>query len=534
MNKYGKKQRKHTRSIFLNTDDAIYVDADRKTFRFAIAPINIEDESKLYVENTIINNRVGGLAIKSITPAVALPSASFTSTYNAAPAITFNTADGKGSGASGIGILASSGLSGSASSTTTSVLATSVGQGYVGTPSMYVGVAIPPASGGTGATITSGNIDAINGGLSATATLASGSGYLEVPLIPIPPPPPSVPAEFSVQTLGQTGAIDYSDPLLSTRVLNPTTNGYYNTNLFTIGVVNNPVQCTGTCNTNASGTITSFTITNRFVNGFYDETLHPLTLQTINGAALTGSGLSFEAYTQAGYVDNIDIIANGGSGYGANLVNAVCGFNLPATPTPAVISGKTITAGRLQSITFSSGGGKYFNASINISAGLITPIPASYAPVYKIASSLLGVKITSNGSGYTSAPNAVISTASRVVSGGEVPLLVETAPTNLVEANNYYTIKADGFQFNRSLYRNSDNKGLPTIAICSTSEFSNNEEYSELIIPAQVINDITLQIHDLTGLGLDAGRNLRLLIKIEEIEIEETEFFHSKRQDYFS
>ena len=521
MNKYGKKQRKHTRSIFLNTDDAIYVDTDRKTFRFAIAPINIEDESKLYVENTIIDNRVGGLAIKSITPAVALPNATFTSTYNAAPAITFNTADGKGTGASGIGILASSGLSGSASSTTTSVLATSVGQGYTGTASQYVGVAIPPASGGTGATITSGNIDSINGGLSATGTLTAGSGYFEVPLIPIPPAPASVPATTFVNYSPSTGV------LVSVDITNSTTNGFYNTNFFTIGMVNNPVQATGTLNTNASGTITSITMTNAFFNGYYNN----LTILTINGASPTGTGLDIAPNYSQGSCDNI-IVSNGGSGYGANLVNAVIGFSLPETPVPAVISGKTITAGRLTAITFTSLGSKYYKPSVNISAGLVAPINASYAPVFKIASGLLGVKITSNGSGYTSAPSAVISSASRVVNGGDVPLLVETAPTNLVEANNYYTIKADGFQFNRSLYRNSDNKGLPTIAICSTSEFSNNEEYSELILPAQVINDITLTIEDLTGLGLDANRKLRLLIKIEEIEIEETEFLHSKRQDY--
>lgn len=521
MTKYYKKQRKHTRSIFLNTDEAVFVDAERKTFRFSLAPINIEDESRLYVENSIIDNRTGGLAIKSITPVVALPNASFTSTYNSAPAISFVTADGKGTGASGVGILASSGVSGSATTATLTVNATSVGQGYTGTPSLYVGVAIPPASGGTGATITSGNIDSINGGLTATATLTAGSGYFEVPVIPIPPAPASVPASTSVNYSPSTGVIS------SVTINNPTTNGFYNTNLFTVGIVNNPVQALGRLSTNASGTVTSIALTNYYFNGFYNN----LTILTINGSAPTGTGLILAVNYSQGSVDNIDI-TNGGSGYGANLTNVPVGFSAPETAVPAVISGKTIAAGRLTAITFTSFGSKYFQPSVNISAGLMTPVNASYEPVFKIASGLLGVKITSNGRGYTSAPTAVISTASRVVNGGDVPLLVETAPTALVEPNNYYTIKADGFHFNRSLYRNSDNKGLPTIAICSTSEFSNSEEYSELVLPAQVINDITLTITDLNGLGLDANRNLRLLLKIEEVDIEHTEFQHSRRQLY--
>jgi hypothetical protein len=525
MNKYGKKQRKHTRSIYLNTDDAIYVDSDRKTFKFSIAPINIEDESKLYVENTIVDYKQGGLGVKNVSSAVIGSTSAFTSTYNAPPAITFASADGKGTGALGVGIIAPSGLSGSASSTTTSVNATSVGQGYTGTASLYVGVAIPPASGGTGATITSGNIDSINGGLSAVATLTAGSGYYEVPTIPIPPAPASVPAILSIAYTPSTGVLS------GITVSNPTLNGFYNTNLFTIGVVNNPVQLTGVLSTNASGTITDITITNPSNNGFYSETGNAVSILTINGVAPTGSGMNIGFNYNQGRCDNASIYS-GGSGYGANLVNAVIGFPVPATPTNAIISSKTITAGRLTALTLSSGGTKYYNPSVNISLGLMTPINASYEPVFKIASGLVGVKMISFGRGYTSPPLPVISTSSRVVSGGDLPLVAETAPTSLIEPNNYYTIKADGFQFNRSLYANTDNKGLPTIAICSSSEFSNNEEYSELIIPAQVINDITLTIHDTNGLGLDVNRNLRLLMKIEEIEIEETEFLHSKRQDY--
>lgn len=518
---YYKKQKKHTRSVYINTDDAYYVNPERTQFSFRINPINIEDESLLYVKNTNVDYKTSGLAIKNITPAVVLPNALFTSTYNSAPAITFTTADGKGIGASGIGILASSGVSGSATATTLTVLATSVGQGYTGTASQYVGVAIPPASGGTGATITSGLIDSINGGLTATATLTAGSGYFEVPLIPIPPAPASVPATTFVNYSPSTGVIS------SVNITNSTTNGFYNTNLFTVGIVNNPVQATGTLNTNASGTITSITMTNAFYNGFYNN----ITIVSINGSAPTGTGVVLAPNYSQGSCDNI-IVTNGGSGYGANLVNAVIGFSVPETPVTAVISGKTITAGRLTAITFTSFGSKYFNPSVNISAGLMTPINASYEPVFKIASGLLGVRITSNGRGYISAPTAVISTASRVVSGGEVPLLVETAPTSMVEPNRYYTIKADGFHFNRTLYTNTDNKGTPTIAVCSTSENVNNEDYIELVLPAQVINDFTLTITDRDGAGLEATKNMTLLLTIEELDEKHSLFHESKRQEY--
>ena len=518
---YYKKQKKHTRSVYINTDDAYFVNADRTQFSFRINPINIEDESLLYVKNTNVDYKTSGLAIKNITPAVSLPNAIFTSTYNSAPAITFTTADGKGTGAAGIGILASSGLSGSASSTTTSVSATSVGQGYTGLPANYVGVAIPPASGGTGATITSGNIDSINGGLSATGTLAPGSGYFEVPLIPIPPAPASVPATTFVNYSPSTGVISSVD------ITNSTTNGFYNTNFFTVGMVNNPVQAQGVLSTNASGTVIYCELTNYYYNGFYNN----LTILTINGSAPTGTGLNLAVNYSQGSVDNIDI-TSGGSGYGANLTLVPVGFSPPETPVAAVISGKTIAAGRLTGLTFSSFGSKYFQPSVNISAGLVAPINASYAPVFKIASGLLGVKITSNGRGYTSAPNAVISSTNRVVNGGDVPLLVETAPTSLVEPNKYYTIKADGFHFNRTLYTNTDNKGTPTIAVCSTSENVNNEDYIELVLPAQVINDFTLTITDRDGAGLEATKNMTLLLTIEELDEKQSHFHESKRQEY--
>ena len=137
---YHKKQKKHTRSIFLNTEEAFYVDSERKTFQFRINPINIEDESRLYVKNTITDYKSSGLAVKSVNTGLFLGStATFSTTYSANPAITFISQDGKGTGATAIGLLAPSGLSGSATATTTTPINLSnAGAGYTGVAGDYV------------------------------------------------------------------------------------------------------------------------------------------------------------------------------------------------------------------------------------------------------------------------------------------------------------------------------------------------------------------------------------------------------------
>jgi hypothetical protein len=104
--------------------------------------------------------------------------------------------------------------------------------------------------------------------------------------------------------------------------------------------------------------------------------------------------------------------------------------------------------------------------------------------------------------------------------------------TYLINPNYYYTIKADGFHFNRTLYTNQDNKGLPTIAICSTSEVINDEDYIELVLPAQTINDLTLQITDKEGEGLDPNKNLIMLINIVELDDKDSSYYESKHQRY--
>jgi hypothetical protein len=518
---YYKKQKKHTRTIILNTDDAFYVNPERKEFRFRFAPINIEDESKMYVKSTTANFKTTGLAVKSIQTGLFLgSSATYSTTYSVNPAITFETQDGKGSGATGIGLLAPSGASGSASSATLTVNPINVGAGYTGTvPTIAANI---PTTGGSGATLTPDAINTTTGAFGAgAATLVAGSGYNEAPTFTIPAPQASLGATFgAVPYTAATGVIT-GVPTVS----NPTVNGFYNTSTFAVGFVSNPITAYGIYQTNATGGFTNIVIENSADNGYYG-TDHPLVLPMTGG-----TGFTYTPTYSGGRCVSI-IITAAGSGYGNNLVDYPFTANAPATPVAGSITNKTITAGRLTALTFGTGGSKYYKPTVNISAGLQTPVQATYQPVFKIPSVIAGARMLTHGQGYTRPPKAVIDSTYRVSNGGDLPLIAEIAPTYLVEKNNYYIIKADGFEFNRSLYTNTDNKGFPTIAICSTNEQVNDENYTELILPSQVIDNMTITILDKDGLGLETERNMIILLTIEELDDEHTDFEQSKRRLY--
>jgi len=262
---YFKKQKKHTRAVYLNTDDAYYVNADRTQFSFRIPPIGVEDESILYIRNTNTDYKASGLSVKEVRASVFLGTGTtYASTYNAPPSITFTPQDGKGSGATAVAVLAASGLSGSASSTTTSVPMANAGSGYAGASTLYPSTISTPITGGQSATLAVTSIST-TGSITA-GTLVAGSGYIEVPPTPtIPAPPPTTLATFDpVPFTASTGTITGVPA-----VTNPTTNCYYNTSTFVASFQNNPVVAQGICQTNASGTITSIVITNSADNGFY-------------------------------------------------------------------------------------------------------------------------------------------------------------------------------------------------------------------------------------------------------------------------
>lgn len=520
---YYKKQKKHTRSIYLNTDDAFYVNPDKTSFTFRFHPINIEDESRMYVKNTSVDFKTTGLSVLNVKSGVFLGStATYGATYSDNPTITFIPQDGKGDGASAIGTLAPSGVSGSATATTTTVAPTIGGGGYTGVPPTIE--ANQPNTGGFGATLTP-SYNATTGALE-TATLVAGSGYEDTPTFTIPAPQATVAATFGAVPFNASTGVITGVPT----VTNPTTNGFYNGSLFTIGFVNNSAPAFGTASTNATGGITNITITNPTANGYFGTDAPP-TLATINGNAFLGTGFTYTPVYTNGCLSSITI-NTAGSGYGNNLTNVSLGISQNNALVPASITGRTIVNGRLTGLTLGSGGSRYRNPTISISAGLVAPVQGAYAPVYQIPAPLTGVRMLTHGKGYTLPPKAVIDTTYRVSNTGDLPLVTEITPSYLLDKSNYYTIKVDKVKYNGSLYTNTDNRALPTLAICSTNEIINNEEYTELIIPAQVINEITLEIKDKDGLGIEDNRNMVLLITIEELGIDDADFKASKRQLY--
>lgn len=524
---YGRKQKKHTRAIYLNTEDAYYVNGDRTLFSFRIPPINIEDESLLYVRNTNTDYKTSGLSVGKINQGF-FSASSYLSTYNSPPSLIFTPQDGKGTGATGIAILAPSGLSGSASSTTTSVNSVNAGSGYTGVAASYVATANTPSTGGTGATITSGTLTTNTGSFAPTGTLVAGSGYTDVPTFNVPAPPASVPAIFAAVAYTASTGVITAAPAVS----NPTLNGFYNTSTFAAVFTNNPIVAQGFCSTNATGGLTSIIISNAADNGYYSSG-SPITILSINGVLLGtgGTGLVITPTYSNGRAVSI-VVNTAGSGYGNNLVDAPVVFSAPAAPVAATIASYVISQGRLTSITMGTGGSGYYNPTITITAGLVIPVQATYAPVFKIASVVNGFRLLTYGRGYTKPPIITIDSTNRVASNGDVPATAEMTPSYLVEPNSYYTIKADGFTFNRTLYTNSDNKGTPTLAVCSTNENVNNEDYVELVLPAQVINDFSLTIKDKDGLGVDVNKNMTLLLSIEELDDSQSQFKESRRQKY--
>jgi hypothetical protein len=457
--------------------------------------------------------------------------------YNMTGSSSFFGAGGGGGGVQGVSSSGSGGSGVGGNGGTTSV----GGNGSAGTGSggggggrASGGIPNNGGSGGSGAVFIRYYINgtASGTGTFTAGTLTAGSGYTEVPTINIPAPQPTIPATFdAVPYTVSTGTITDVP-----NVLNRTTNGYYNAGTFTIGFVNNPVIAQGFCSTNASGTLTNIIISNSADNGFYSSG-DPITILSINGILLGagfGVGLTYTATYSNGRAISI-IITNGGTGYGANLVDAPVAFSYPATPTLASITGRSIVEGHLIRLVLGSGGAKYKNPTVLIdSVSIAPPVQAVYAPVYKIPTAIQGVRMLTHGRGYTLPPRVLTDQTFKIPTSiqGQDPLYTEMIPTYLIEPNYHYTIKADGFHFNRTLYTNLDYKGMPTIGICSTNEIINDEDYIELVLPAQVINDFTLQITDKEGVGLSIYRDLNMLIEIVELDEVYSSYVESNRQRY--
>ena len=173
---YFKKQKKYTRSIYLNTANAYYVDDERRTFSFKINPVNIEDESLLYVKNTNIDYNVSGLSVKEVKTSVLLrdTGTSYAITYASRPDITFIPQDGKGTGASGVAIMGAVGLTTALYATSTALAVVNGGSGYTGSPTENTTTFTSPITGGQGASVLP-TISTSTTGVITTPISVSGS-----------------------------------------------------------------------------------------------------------------------------------------------------------------------------------------------------------------------------------------------------------------------------------------------------------------------------------------------------------------------
>lgn len=364
MTTYYKKIKKLNKIIYLNTDNAVYVDASRKEFTFRIPSVCIEDKSRMYVRQYSNDYRGSGVESLSLITGTGTPSTDIC--FVRPPTISFISDSGRG--ATAIAYMKPTSINGNVGATTanTAINVITAGSGYCGDPTTMItidntgtngtGLAIAP-------TITSGTFASI-------AITAAGKGYSTIPTYTILPP------QATQAVVGTTTIA--SGAITAIAVSNATTNGCY-TSSPTLVFNHTQIPADITYTTNASGVIQNFTLNNASTNGYYGA-----------GATLN---FTFEAGTHVGSVS----IGNAGAGYrvapsvsiiapdggrdavitstinpatgvvsGLTIVNRGTGYT--GTPTlllsapdaiPARVRFSTSPLGAITSITIEDGGGIY-------------------------------------------------------------------------------------------------------------------------------------------------------------------------------
>jgi hypothetical protein len=254
---YFKKIKKVSKIIYLNTDNAIYVDAHRKEFTFRVPSVAIEDKSRLYVRQYSNDYRGSGVESLSIISGSGTPSTDII--FVRQPTISFISDTGKG--ASAIAYMKPTAINGSVGATTanTAIDVTAGGSGYCGAPSGMITVDNTGTNGTgltIGPTITSGVITAL-------AVTTAGKGYTVVPNYTILPPQ-------ATQVVSGTATIA-SGAVTGVTVSNATTNGCY-TSSPTLVFNHTQVEANITYNTTAGGAISGLAINNASLNGYYGAT----------------------------------------------------------------------------------------------------------------------------------------------------------------------------------------------------------------------------------------------------------------------
>lgn len=360
---YFKKIKKVSKIIYLNTDNAVYVDANRKEFTFRIPSVAIEDKSRLYVRQYSNDYRGSGVESLSIIAGSGTPSTDIC--FVRQPTISFISDTGKG--ASAIAYMKPTAINGSVGATTanTAIDVVAGGSGYCGAPSSMISID-NTGTNGTGLviapTITAGVI-------SGLAVSTAGKGYSAVPNYTILPPQ-------ATQVVAGTATIA-SGAITGVTVSNATTNGCY-TSTPTLVFNHAQVEANITFNTNASGVCSGLTVNNPSVNGNYGATTgltvtippgtHIGTVSIGNSGAGYNTAPTVSILNEGGGRDAIitSTVSNAGVVNGLTIVNRGTGYT--GTPTLLLSAPDARTAkvyfttspiGVITSIIVEDGGGYY-------------------------------------------------------------------------------------------------------------------------------------------------------------------------------
>ena len=404
---YYKKIKKVSKIIYINTDNASYVDGHRKEFSFRVPTVSIEDKSRLYVRQYSNDYRGSGIQSLSIIAGSGTPNTDIC--FVTVPSISFVSSNG--TGASAIAYMKPTSINGTVGATTanTVINVVAAGAGYCGDPANMITVN-NAGTNGTGCTITP-TITA--GAVTAIAVATAGKGYSTVPTYTILPPQ-------ATQVVAGT-ATTASGVVTGVTISNATTNGCY-TSSPTLVFNHDQVPANITYNTNSAGVITALTVNNPTLNGYYGATT-PLEITVPAG---THIGTVSIGTAGAGYnVAPTVTIQNEGGGRDAVITSTVS--------AAGVVNGLTIvnrgtaytgTPTLLLSAPDARTARVYFTTS---PSGIITSIVVEDGGGYYTATPTLSIPSIYNGNGSQVAPTLTVNMSGATV--GTITSVTWTAGT---------------------------------------------------------------------------------------------------------
>ena len=407
---YYKKIKKVSKIIYLNTDNASYVDTNRKEFTFRIPTLSVEDKSMLYMKHYSTDYRASGVQSLNV---IAGTGTNSDACFVSPPSISFISATGTGATASAY--MKPTAINGSTASATASATITVVnaGAGYCDTaPIITVN---NTGTNGTGCAITS----TLSGGtISALSVSAVGKGYSLIPTYTIPAPQATLAVTANV--------VKTNDTITGLTVTNASTNGFYNATP-TLTFNHEQIPAVVTYSSSATGVISSLTLTNASTNGFYGVTPPTITFPVGTHIGRITAGTGGAGYRTA---PTVTVVPDGTTNLGSGAIitasvsgGAVSGYTFVSqgtgyTGTPtllisppnierAVVYFNTNSSGTITGFTVANGGGFY-------SSNPAFSIPTNYngaSPVVPVVNITLSngavtvVTLSSGGTGYL--PNLV-------------------------------------------------------------------------------------------------------------------------------